>query len=721
MTNIYSALLKLRIRNAVPVLLLFALLLSFSAAATEGCQMVPLPLEQRIKESEIIVEGEVLSQKAFWDDRHENIYTSHTIKVFKVFKGQVRDEQIEVITEGGAIGLKKHVYSSALQLYRGQQGILFLNPEKQLKSPGKGLATRAYGSQQGFVTYDLEQSAAADVFNTYSSVREVYKSITDRTGANYRTLSKNKRLEDFAIDQTKQQQQQPAAVPVITNFSPVVTSAGTGVVLTINGTNFGSTRGAGRVEFRNSDDGGKTFIQPVERDYVSWTNNQIRVRIPSQGKDGGTAGSGEIRVVNNEGSSIQSLGKLTIEYAWSNVTLAKRAFQPVLSNMDRNGGYTIQFAPSMQSRAAAQEGFRRAMNSWVCKTGVNWQIGAGTTIEASSDENADINVIRFAPGSVTGAGVLARTVSRYDGCRIGSGTTADTLFWLSEFDMEVNSNINWQYGPGAPSPQQFDYETVVLHELGHAHQLGHVILPNVAIMHYAIESERIIRGISSADIEGATLIMEKSVVPIQNACGREPMVREEEGDCNLPPEIYTLDVSFASSDAVKINWQTNNERTVDFFVVQRREEGSEEWTDVGEVNAKGPASGLLSYTFTDPSPLPCIGFYRLKFVYSDGSSRTTYSSRVINSACVGQLRVYPNPINPDDNTITLNYIVRANTQMTLQFYDASGKLFKDLEVTFSDALVPVEVDVSELAGGMYIMRWSDATNSGQIKIVKLRH
>src|SRR5690606_35596448 len=142
------------------------------------------------------------------------------------------------------------------------------------------------------------------------------------------------------------------------------------------------------------------------------------------------------------------------------------SYQPAMIDVDGNGGYTIQFAPSLQNRAAAREGFARAMNSWVCATNVNWKRGAPATAEARKRD--DLSVIGFASSSVVGENVLARTFSEYNGCRVLA--TGVINWWLSEFDMEINNNITWQYGPGPPAEGQFDFETVMLHELGHAHQ-----------------------------------------------------------------------------------------------------------------------------------------------------------------------------------------------------------------------------------------------------------
>lgn len=695
-----------------PLLLLFTLLfLSFQGRAADNPHMIPLTLAERIQAADMVVEGEVVSQQSFWDARHDNIYTSNIIRIYKSFKGSPQSKQVELITEGGAVGLKKHVFSTALQLRPGQQGMFFLARQQELqRTPGSQYtSTKAYGSQQGFVQYRLPANKATGVFDRYESVQALYRDITTQTGQSFRTLTPNTRLDaGLSAAQRQQQTQADVLAPVIASFTPIITSAGTGVELTINGTGFGSTRGDGAVEFKNADDGGQTYVRPLGAEYISWSDRQIKLRIPSTSEEGGTPGSGQIRVVTDGESSTTSATPIIIEFAYSNIDFEETPFRPILTNMDGLGGYTIRFAPSMLNRQPAQEGFRRAMNTWICVSGVNWRLGEPTELETAAEDG--VNVIRFAPASDTGQGVLARTISRYEGCSNGQ----DTLFWVTEFDMEINSNITWQYGPGPPVQRQFDFETVMLHELGHAHQLSHVILSR-AVMHYAIEFEILVRDLSTADILGGNLIVANSIG--ENICEEPPMILSDEGQCNLAPEVYTLQAEFNTSSAVTVDWSSKNEQVVASYVIERSATGTD-WGEVGTVAAKGPARDILSYTFVDNAPIPDIAFYRLRVVYNDGTFSYSPPVRVINPASLRRLRVYPNPINEENRTVTLLYLVEGTATLQAQLFDMAGRLVRDYEFTFRDVNLPVELEVADLAAGVYILKWQEKDRSGNVKILK---
>ncbi|AKD02726.1 IPT/TIG domain-containing protein [Pontibacter korlensis] len=703
--------------------LLLTLFASYTFAS-DNQHMVPLTLEERVQQAEMVIEGEVVRQESFWDARQENIYTSNIIKVYKLFKGEVQTELVEIVTEGGAIGLKKHVFSTALKLRQGQQGIFFLKRQQLVqRTPGKtALSTRAYGSQQGFVQYDVKNRTARGVFENYANVQELYDAVTKKTGKKFRTVTENQKLKVSAVQESQKQNQSAPLAPVITSFSPAVASAGTGRILTINGTGFGNTRGEGHVEFRNADDGGQTWVRPLPTEYISWTNTRITMYIPSVMQDEGTAGSGPIRVTTNDGSSFASVTPITLQFAYSNVEFDDKSFKPILTEQDNAGGYTILFAQSMDNRLPAKEGFRRAVNTWVCVSEINWKLGGSTTINAAADDGS--SVIRFASQSTVGESVLARTISRYEGC----ASSSDTLFWVTEFDMEINEQIDWQYGPGGPSSQQFDFETVMLHELGHAHQLGHVNLPR-AVMYYAIEYARLERDLSSLDIEGAELVMAHSLEQgetLDEFLCRDmpgPIEPSQSSECNLAPEVLTLEAEFTTSNAVLVSWTTRNEQDIDNFIVQRSSDGVN-WSDVGTVESEGPSNGgELQYTFTDLDPLRNQSYYRLEVVYQNGESSFSPRVVVLNPADIRVLRYFPNPVSgqgsQNGSQLTLYYLVNRGATMQAQLYNAKGQIVKEYELNFSTGVSSYTLDLSSLAAGIYFLKWQESNQSGTEKILKL--
>lgn len=681
--------------------------------------MIAIPLEERVMRASLVVEGEVVSQNSFWDANRQNIYTSNILKVFKVFKGELKEKQVEIITEGGTVGLERHVFSTSLGLTPGQQGTFFLQDQQAFKNtPAKGIrSTKVFGSEQGMISYDVRQNSAADAFNRFSSIEKLYSSITTITKTRYKTLQQNDKLEEALQVQSQRVDAQLAVA--ITNFSPTTASAGTGTVLTINGSGFGATRGNGFVEFKNADDGGKTFIKPLPLHYVSWSDTQIRVIVPGTSQERSPAGSGVIKVTANDGTTATSSSELLIPFVYSsisfeggtaenNVKYEGGVANPLLKNANKRGGYTIQFAPSMQTRDAAVDGFQRAVTSWICATGVNWEIGEPVTSETTASDNR--NTIVYASESTVGERVLARTISRYEGYLCGPNSKV--VFFLKEFDMEINSSINWQYGPGAPTGGQFDFETVILHELGHAHQLGHVIRPREAIMHFSVEFNRTYRDLAASDIIGGAFVISRSVN--KDICDIEPMIPVPANACRIFPNIAGLTSRFtAQGNAVEITWTSTDEAGVTGYVVERSRDGIE-FQAIGTVAPKGNNS---SYSFTDPNPLPFKAFYRIRVNYSNAQPRFSTRRSAVNPANLNKVIIGPNPVGTAGK-IKLIYYTTTNTKIDFSMYDSSGRILFVESFTFNETDTEVEIDFKDLAGGVYFLKWNHSRGSGTERLLK---
>src|SRR5688500_9876357 len=146
-------------------------LLSFHFSAQ--CLLVELPLNQRVSKSEIVIEGKVIATHSAWNEDHTMIYTTNTIEVLKVFKGRVSTSTVDIITEGGIVGLEKISLNPSLQLQVGKVGVFMCETPKRAKGLSANARSvpryEAYGSVQGFIEYDLNSGSAADPFKKYGS------------------------------------------------------------------------------------------------------------------------------------------------------------------------------------------------------------------------------------------------------------------------------------------------------------------------------------------------------------------------------------------------------------------------------------------------------------------------------------------------------------------------------------------------------------------------
>ncbi len=504
---------KTQVQSTLIITLLFYLVIPNSLFAQRMLKEVSL--KNQIDNSSLVVEGKVISKMAF-RDIDNNIYTSNKVEIYKVFKGEPISS-IEVITKGGTIGLNCQIVTHSLKLNINDMGLFTLS-ESDISVAGKNKTSskyfKVYSSLQGFYKYSLYDDAVMNFFNKKKGITNTfYKEVISHTKSDYKNIA----FFDVKSESQKLNQKKSSFVPSAISFSPTTISAGTRSTLTITipggaSGNFGSAQG--KVSFRNADSGGMDmgapdYIDALDTQVTNWTLTSITVEVPSR------AGTGNIRVTDAASNVIDSSSDLTINYSELNATAELTisgqtktyAFPTRHVDNDGSGGYVMQMETSFNAdieEPGAKAAFLSALETWRCETGVNFTIGDVTSIDAATFD--DINIIRFDNGSELPVGTLGQTSYSFSGC----GTSlANFQFYSTEIDIVFDDGETWYYGNGFPGAA-FDFESVALHELGHAHQLGHVINTNDDVMHFNIGLSEQLRVLSANNIIAANNVQNRS-------------------------------------------------------------------------------------------------------------------------------------------------------------------------------------------------------------------
>ncbi|MBK5286690.1 MAG: IPT/TIG domain-containing protein, partial [Bacteroidia bacterium] len=431
--------------------------LALTTIVSAQCLMREVPLSERVHSATAIVEGKVVCKQSFWNSGHNYIYTSNIVEVYKVFKGNIATSNIEIITEGGVVDGKAIIANPSLKLSTGQTGIFFVNTDVSLRSN----SFKPYSGPQGFIQYDFSQNKAVDAFSVYAGITtNLYQKIKSLTGRGFTTIQ--------TFDVNENLQESGRATPVISNFSPTTLSAGTRTLLTINGSNFGSTRGSGSVSFCNADLGGVAYTgvsQPLY--YQQWTDTQIKIYVPGDVM-ASSVGTGNIQVTNNSSETGTSSSPLTIDFNRYEVIYAGEIIPTILYDDNGSGGYTFIPHTEVAALPAATSAINRALSTWNCSDQINWNISSSsTTTDVTTGDG--VNVIRFDNGTEMSSGTLG-----YGSSYWGLYSNGVQKYWvLTETDITMDDGTNWNYGPGNPASSQYDFESVLLHELGHIHQFNH--------------------------------------------------------------------------------------------------------------------------------------------------------------------------------------------------------------------------------------------------------
>ncbi|MBC3758257.1 T9SS type A sorting domain-containing protein [Hyunsoonleella sp. SJ7] len=514
-------------------------------------------LKQQIEKSELVIEGKVVSKRSTWDEGHKMIYTINTVEVYKIFKGNPATT-IEVVTEGGTVGLRALIVHPTLTLYKDDIGVFTLNgSNERISRSGKSSIKRfkPYGLSQGFYRYNLRENLAANSFKRKEGIADAfYNEIKQYTKKEFVALKSYDAKQEMAKSAASKSTMPPG--PITLGSSTV--TAGTKDVLIITGTNFGATQG--KVWFRNADDGGDTYIAALDSEVDLWQDDRIEVQVPS------LAGTGTIYVEDSGGGTSTDSSTLTVSYAEINVPFnpgtGTEAYQ--VRHVDKNGGggYTWEMQtdffnetePDPHSAGMMPTGYKdafmRAFNKWVCETGVNWTVsGTATAVDiAGIDENNGDgnNVIRFDNGDELDDSTLGKCFSWYMGC---GGSTIN--WFVDELDIVFNNSVDdddtlsttetWYFGTGTLTSSQYDFESIALHELGHGHQLAHVIDPVSNgndmddVMHWALAN-----GISQKELTADNIMAANGIQARSEAsavCGETTMT---EAACPLSVEEEQL-------------------------------------------------------------------------------------------------------------------------------------------------------------------------------------
>lgn len=161
-----------------------------------------------------------------------------------------------------------------------------------------------------------------------------------------------------------------------------------------------------------------------------------------------------------------------------------------------------------------------------------------------------------------------------------------------------------------------------------------------------------------------------------------------------PKNIVTeFTYSLKGREKVQLQWKVTNPAAVDFFAIERSENGR----DFEMIQVLKTAPGNY-FELTDDSPIPGRSFYRIR---TSVKGKPVYSITLIAFLAADMpYKFYP---NPTDNLV----IVRSDIPLDVQIIDASGS------VRISQPKVQglQTINVSSLEKGIYMIRFTNKVSN----------
>ncbi|MEO9965025.1 MAG: T9SS type A sorting domain-containing protein [Reichenbachiella sp.] len=280
--------------------------------------------------------------------------------------------------------------------------------------------------------------------------------------------------------------------PVINNFTPTQVIAGVGQVLTINGKNFGAT--TGQVNFQNADAKSNTFINGIDGYIQSWSDTQIKVKVPSYVYDNLSmeevpAGTGIFQVVTANKKVATSPNALTVTHAILNTSIPNVVNDGRLYFVTKGttNGLVFTLHENLADNSGAIECIEKALCAWSGYLGMDMRLkrdSDGNLVTATAANQSGRNVIWQNPSRNNGMG----TVSKASNCAMDNKAYQYRKY---KSDIEIGSRpapgVSWNYRTSGKVPAgSGSFYNAFLHEVGHILGLDHVVDPD-ALMYYAID------------------------------------------------------------------------------------------------------------------------------------------------------------------------------------------------------------------------------------------
>lgn len=180
----------MKTQKLLAVILFFILgVASFHSTA----QIVLQDIADRITNCDNIFEGEIIRSNCYWNQDKTFIYTSLTVDITKIFKGNLQCGTVEIITEGGKVGDNSLIISHNLVLEKGEMG-LFMCKQNDKELPLVDFYQETNAStldpqydEQSFIKYfdDDINKTIVDYQFSLDSLAQLYNLLEVYTQLNY--------------------------------------------------------------------------------------------------------------------------------------------------------------------------------------------------------------------------------------------------------------------------------------------------------------------------------------------------------------------------------------------------------------------------------------------------------------------------------------------------------------------------------------------------------
>lgn len=180
-------------------------------------------------------------------------------------------------------------------------------------------------------------------------------------------------------------------------------------------------------------------------------------------------------------------------------------------------------------------------------------------------------------------------------------------------------------------------------------------------------------------------------------------------DVVLPITLSDFSAEWETNEfKTEIKWKSEDVSDVSKFIVEKLN-GSADWETVAEIFATTEQIKHDSgeYSVTDRKPNP-VNYYRLKSISKTGEvSVSKIITLIKNSTEIEISSAYPNPTSSE---VFVNVFSKEKMDYEYKLVSSTGNVLKTGRSTFEPGFSTVEVNMSDLATGIYCLQVSSPSN-----------
>lgn len=186
----------------------------------------------------------------------------------------------------------------------------------------------------------------------------------------------------------------------------------------------------------------------------------------------------------------------------------------------------------------------------------------------------------------------------------------------------------------------------------------------------------------------------------------------------LPVELTTFTAKAYKNSLIRLDWATASEKNNVRFDIERSTDGVK-FDKIGEVAGNGNSRAVKNYQFDDEYVKPGIMYYyRLKQIDLDG--KYTHS-KIVQAKISGGEKLIIGEFMPNPASTATNITVSSVEDMTVNVsvYTLDGTKVKDLSYNVAQGETNLEIEVSGLSKGTYMVQVQTKLGTQIRKLVKL--